>query len=86
MFSFLDFRDNLAGTDVYGVYAPGPMTVGTFSIAFSQYISGPSQEFLFMSGDKSKFLITTYDQFNFVSNMTVFRNGTTSSFDAKPRL
>ena len=53
--------DNLAGTDVYGNPANGPMSREAWSIVFDVAVSG-YDEFLFSSGDCSMWLIVKKDQ------------------------
>jgi hypothetical protein len=57
---FWIFSDALAGTAVYGTYTLGSVSNATFSVNFAASISGSSQEFLFMTGDKTHFMIVTY--------------------------
>jgi hypothetical protein len=56
-------RDKLAGTDVYGAYEPSPTSANTFSIAFQGMISEKT-DVLFMTGDRTQFLVTTYGTIN----------------------
>ena len=81
---FCVFSDNLAGTSQYGAYTSGSSSNSSFSIQFSQYISGSGQEFLFMTGDKTVFLITTQGQLAAVSPNAALRIVTSSSNNAAP--
>ncbi len=80
------FSDNLAGTSQYGLYLSGSSSNSSFSILFSQYISGSGQEFLFMTGDKTVFLITTQDQIAAVSGNAALKIVKSSSNNAAPCL
>ena len=54
--------DNLTGIASYGVYLASPISNQSFSIAYGRYLAGDAQEFMFMTGDKSVFAITTWAQ------------------------
>jgi hypothetical protein len=49
-------RDNLAGTDVYGTYVADDRANATFSVPFSALLT-PATELLFMTGDRSEYLV-----------------------------
>jgi len=38
------------------------LVVNSFAIPRASYLRGPSQQVVFMTSDKSSFLVTTYDQ------------------------
>jgi hypothetical protein len=57
-------RDNLAGTDVYGVYSQSPSiyeSASTFSVHFADQVR-PTAEFLFVTGDSVRWLHATYNE------------------------
>lgn len=61
--------DSLAGTSVYGSYVPGSSSSNTFSVAYNLiFNNNPSTEFLFMTGDKTVFLLTTWAQLSSTSS------------------
>jgi len=51
--------DNLAGTDVYGVYNPSDSAAASFSIKFDASSGLRCDQFLFMSGDRAKWLVAS---------------------------
>ena len=51
--------DNLAGTAVYGTYHPSDAVAASFSIKFDASSGLGCDQFLFMSGDRAKWLVAT---------------------------
>ncbi len=79
------FRDQLAGTDVYGSYSTAQST-SQFSVPFATYLT-PNLRILFATGDLSSWLLTTYDQAagSFYGS-NVARTALQSSFNSYPCL
>jgi hypothetical protein len=55
----LIFSDDLAGTDVYGTYVANDRADATFSVPFGALLT-PDTEMLFIAGDRSQSLVTTF--------------------------
>ncbi len=76
--------DSLLGTSNYGTYVSGPVSASEFSSLFNS--SSAFTEVMFMTGDKSVFLITTLDQLRNTSSSPQRVRARSSSLSPKPRL
>ena len=79
-------NDDLAGTASYNNYTSGSSSPTSFSTSYSSFVSGPSQEFLFMSGDKSIFMITTWGQLSAISPYPALRLVSSSHLNPGPQM
>jgi hypothetical protein len=55
------YRDNVRGSAYYGTYNKDPLYSGTFSTYYAPYVTS-STKFLFINGNQTAWLQTTYLQ------------------------